>query len=86
MTHDKAIYPNPELFDPERFAGPQPQPDPREIVFGFGRRSCPGNHQAEWSVYIQMVYCLALFRITKARDKSGNEVPIGTKFSTAVVR
>ena len=35
------MYPNPELFSPERFLGSGDKPaerDPRACAFGFGRR------------------------------------------------
>jgi hypothetical protein len=41
LTHDPRIYANPVTFDPSRFLaseGRTPEPDPREICFGFGRR------------------------------------------------
>ena len=38
--HDPAVYANPAEFNPERFLGDNPEPDPREIVFGYGRRIC----------------------------------------------
>lgn len=42
MAHDEDIYDEPEKFRPERFlqanAGGKPVDDPRNIVFGFGRR------------------------------------------------
>jgi hypothetical protein len=44
MTRDEQMYPEAELFNPERFmnqngkeAGPD-QTDPRDFIFGFGRR------------------------------------------------
>ena len=46
MLYDKARYPNPEVFNPERFLDTQgllTEDDPAEVVFGFGRRSCPGE-------------------------------------------
>ena len=46
MTHDPRVYTNPMVFDPERFiakAGKEPEMHPSNLVFGFGRRICPGN-------------------------------------------
>ncbi|KAK0200101.1 cytochrome P450 [Desarmillaria ectypa] len=43
MTHDPEVYKDPMTFNPERFLGPNPEQDPREISFGFGRRICPGK-------------------------------------------
>lgn len=44
MTRDPSRYHNPLSFNPGRFLpsdGTEPEYDPREIVFGFGRRSVP---------------------------------------------
>ena len=41
LTHDPRTYANPMIFDPSRFLaseGKTPEPDPREMCFGFGRR------------------------------------------------
>jgi len=38
MAHDPKVYSDPFTFKPERFLGPTPEQDPREYVFGFGRR------------------------------------------------
>lgn len=39
FLHDPEAYgPNPYVFDPSRFLGETPAPDPRNCCFGFGRR------------------------------------------------
>ena len=46
MLYDEAHYPNPEVFNPERFLDTQGllvEDDPAELIFGFGRRACPGE-------------------------------------------
>ncbi|CAA7262059.1 unnamed protein product [Cyclocybe aegerita] len=69
MMHDAEQYPDPFTFNPERFlkkdGNGTVQPDPRELVFGFGRRVCPGQHVAEASIFMQMVTTLAVLDISK---------------------
>ncbi|KAF9026329.1 cytochrome P450 [Hymenopellis radicata] len=66
MCHDPDVYPSPEHFDPERFLGANPQPDPREIMFGFGRRVCVGRALTEASVFLSIAMTLAVFNVSKA--------------------
>ena len=51
MTRDEVRYPDAEKFIPERFLdaeGRLTDDDPREFIFGFGRRICPGWSFALW--------------------------------------
>ncbi|KAJ7510102.1 cytochrome P450 [Mycena galericulata] len=68
MAHDPEVYANPMTFNPSRFIasdGHSPEPDPRDIVFGFGRRVCPGKLLGDASVFIACVMTLATFTISK---------------------
>jgi hypothetical protein len=38
MLHDPTRYHDPFKFDPARFLGKNPEPDPTDVCFGFGRR------------------------------------------------
>lgn len=64
MMHDARVYASPHTFDPSRFLKANPEPDPRKIIFGFGRRSCPGNHLAADSTWLMCAGLLAAFDIT----------------------
>ncbi|KAJ7108851.1 cytochrome P450 [Mycena crocata] len=85
MMHDETMYPDPFTFDPKRFEGDTPQPDPREYIFGFGRRVCPGQNLAETSIWIQMVLSLMTMTISKAVDSSGKIIEPDIAFTTAIV-
>ncbi|KAF8666648.1 cytochrome p450 [Rhizoctonia solani] len=77
ITRDERIFPNPEAFIPERFDGTQPGPtplDPREFVFGIGRRICPGNTVADATIFLVMANLVATMDITKAKDENGHEI------------
>ncbi|KAH7334815.1 cytochrome P450 [Rhizoctonia solani] len=58
MSRDETVYKSPDTFDPERFLDSD---TPNAPVFGFGRRSCPGNHYAEASLFIMFASMLAVF-------------------------
>ncbi|THU82832.1 cytochrome P450 [Dendrothele bispora CBS 962.96] len=73
MSRDPEVYSDPETFNPGRFLGSNPEPDPREIVFGFGRRICPGRFLAEISLYITLAMCTATLDIS-AKIEDGKVV------------
>ncbi|KAL8943871.1 MAG: hypothetical protein Q9211_000810 [Gyalolechia sp. 1 TL-2023] len=76
FLHDPASYSDPDVFKPERYRAPLSEPDPSELAFGYGRRSCAGRFFADASVYIALVQMLAVFDIRKAREEHGVAVPV----------
>ncbi|KAF9265265.1 cytochrome P450 [Marasmius fiardii PR-910] len=80
LTHDSDTYPDPDVFDPERHLGQNPQQNPFDFVFGFGRRSCPGSHLAERSLFQNAANILAVFNIEKKRDPEGNPIEPTVEF------
>ncbi|KAF8958858.1 cytochrome P450 [Flammula alnicola] len=79
MLNDEKTFPNPSLFDPERFLTNGELrfeiPDPDVVAtFGFGRRICPGSHIGLSSFWIAAASILACFNISKAVDEHGNEI------------
>lgn len=44
MSHDENTYLDPMTFNPDRFLGSHPEPDPMDFVFGFGRCCTTGCH------------------------------------------
>ncbi|PCH38759.1 cytochrome P450, partial [Wolfiporia cocos MD-104 SS10] len=71
-------YPDPEVFRPERFQEMEKtsaeKADPRRMIFGFGRRICPGRHLADANVWILVASIISVFDIAKAHDPFGNEI------------
>jgi cytochrome P450 len=79
FTHDSRTYPEPFEFNPERFIATKdhtPERDPRELCFGFGRRTCPGIHLADASVFISCAMSLAVFDITKVVENGITIEPV----------
>ncbi|KAJ3556250.1 hypothetical protein NM688_g2134 [Phlebia brevispora] len=76
MLHDETVYPDCNTFSPERWLAKQSTQgaDPLDVVFGFGRRACPGRHLAEELIFLSMASILALFSITKPLDSSGKPI------------
>lgn len=47
-----------------------------DVVFGFGRRACPGSAIAEQTLYLSIVQSLAVFSIHKGVDEQGQEMEV----------
>ncbi|KAF8917175.1 cytochrome P450 [Mucidula mucida] len=75
MMYDESVYPNPGVFDPERFMGAHSAPHPTSTgAFGFGRRICPGRFLALSSAYTAIASLLWAFSIDKSIDENGEEI------------
>ncbi|KAJ7366948.1 cytochrome P450 [Mycena albidolilacea] len=87
MTHDEAIYFEPDRFNPDRFftADGKLNSDDTVLAFGFGRRSCVGRHNADAIVWAAIVSVLLTFDIAKAKDANGNEIEINANYSDGLV-
>lgn len=88
ITRDPELYDDPTSFNPSRFlaqhqsegkGSPLPEPDPRQYVFGFGRRVCPGRFLADATLSLTILQTLAVFRIGKA-VRDGKEVDVKADF------
>ncbi|KAG9042591.1 hypothetical protein FS837_010671 [Tulasnella sp. UAMH 9824] len=65
ITRDPAVYEDPTTFNPDRFINNPNILDPRDFVFGFGRRACPGSYLAYQIIWMFVVSTLWAFEIEK---------------------
>ncbi|KAG2351500.1 hypothetical protein BDR07DRAFT_1318991, partial [Suillus spraguei] len=87
FLNDPQTYANPLQFNPERFLdnnGHDPEPEPCVVCFGFGRRSCPGLHFADASIWISVVMSLAVFKISKVIE-NGVEITPEINLTTGTI-
>lgn len=71
-------------FKPERFLGDKPESDPN-VVFGFGRRVCPGKELADTSLFITFASVLSVFNISKAKDSEGKVVEVIPEYTSGII-
>jgi cytochrome P450 len=70
-------------FEPARFLQSdvhRPEPDPRDHVFGYGRRACPGQQLAEHSMWLTCATSLATLAVTKKVDQDGASIVPGIEY------
>ncbi|OKP02347.1 Fumitremorgin C synthase [Penicillium subrubescens] len=81
IHHHEREFPEPDRFNPDRYLkdSPDHRPFPGEkgyMTFGWGRRVCSGQGLAEQGTFITIARLLWGFRIEKALDRQGNEIPV----------
>ncbi|KAL1944827.1 hypothetical protein VTO73DRAFT_2447 [Trametes versicolor] len=91
MTRDPTLFPKPEAFIPERYLedvdeGTARLRDPRNYIFGFGRRRCPGTHLVESYLWLAIACMLATFDFAKATDADDNVMEPQPEYLDALFR
>ena len=91
MARDELKYPEPSRFYPERYLNEDGSmnptaPDPGDVVFGFGRRICPGRHLANASIFLAVASILSTFKIKEAYDDRGQVLKARVEYTPGLVR
>jgi len=76
IFHSNLIFKNPDIFDPERFIEDPASAKIIELVYGSGRRICPGINLARNSITINTMNLIWGFNFNKACDDNGNEIEL----------
>ncbi|KAG5947888.1 hypothetical protein E4U59_006753 [Claviceps monticola] len=77
FTHDPEKYANAFVFDPDRFLAPLNEgPDPKDHVFGYGRRRCPGRYLADDTLFLTISRIIATMNVTAKLDEQGRPIDL----------
>ncbi|KAJ3974717.1 cytochrome P450 [Lentinula raphanica] len=91
MCHDEDTYKDANVFNPDRFMNAAGDGidlsvhDPRQMVFGFGRRQCPGRAFAESQLFFTMALILKAFYILPPLDAQGREIMQPDAYRSGIV-
>ncbi|PBL03378.1 cytochrome P450 [Armillaria gallica] len=87
ILHDEKDYPNPLVFNPDRFIpedGKELQPNPI-AAFGFGRRICPGRYLAMNTAWIAIASMASTLSFSKTVDSEGRVVEPSDTFTDGLL-
>lgn len=83
---DPKVYKDPEKFNPDRFLGENPEPDPeKQGSFGYGRRICPGKALADQSGWLFVALVLSSLDIKHKKDRNGRNIEVEIEGSPGLV-
>ncbi|EPT05737.1 hypothetical protein FOMPIDRAFT_1045040 [Fomitopsis schrenkii] len=89
MSRDPEVYPEPDVFKPERFLSQNGAVsdlhDPRKFVFGFGRRICPGRYFADATIWLAVASIAATMDMRQAVDSQGETITQISRFVSGIV-
>jgi len=89
MSRNEQLYPDPEVFRPERFLRHQDTEDkafnPWNYIFGTGKRKCPGVHLVQSSLWLVIARVVATLDI-KVGVVDGVPVEVNVKDKNAFFR
>ena len=77
MTQNPEMFPEPDVFRPERYLDDPSLP--YNFLFGFGRRLCPGMHVAQNSLFMVISKLLWSFDVLPPVDSK-----TGTSANTCI--
>ncbi|KAI0092441.1 cytochrome P450 [Irpex rosettiformis] len=89
MLRNPKDYPEPDKFNPNRFLKGgilnREIRDPSTLVFGFGRRICPGRHFSQDNAFLTIATVLHVFDIVPSLDENGNKLDPTPQMTTGIL-
>jgi cytochrome P450 len=87
MLHDPDVFPDPMKFNPERYKNLDSEMEKvTDLVFGFGRRLCPGKSFGEANVFAIAATVLATCDIRPTVDEKGQDIIPDVNYSSGSIR
>ncbi|KAF8607172.1 cytochrome P450 [Ceratobasidium sp. AG-I] len=85
MLQDPEVHKDPTVFNPNRFIGLVAEPNPEDIIFGFGRRRCPGIAVAQSSIWLSVALTLAAYNVAPIMGSDEKPTLPSLKYSNTTI-